>query len=72
MKKPFKSTDDIESDRTTPGVSAGAINIQIVLAFREISCGYSAISTFCQVMNMEPPMSISTYRAVNEKFTKLN
>ena len=39
------------------------------MGFREIGCGFTAMSTLCKVMNMEPPMTVSTYtfQTINAK-----
>lgn len=44
------------------------VNAGAVLAFREIGCGHSAMTTFSKVMNM--PMGASSVRQARQKGKK--
>ena len=47
--------------RRKVGQAGFDINKRIILSFREIGKGYSALEDFCGVMNMTPPMAKTTY-----------
>ena len=46
------------------------INLQTVLSFREIGCGYAKMKNFSMLMNMESPMSKRTYNNTNNQLHK--
>ena len=66
-EKEFSSCDSLKIDSKNPGVNVAALNVQSVMAFREIGCGFTAMKTFCNVMNMESPMSLRTFQTTNTK-----
>ena len=37
------------------------INIRSAIAFREVGRGYTALESFCYIMNMPPPMTRNNY-----------
>ena len=45
------------------------INTRVIIAFREIGRGFSAMETFCGFMNIPSPMSKSTFA---DKFSLLH
>ena len=47
------------------------INIQSVIAFREIGKGLECISSFCRSMNMLPPLAKKSYNRINDVLHQL-
>ena len=43
-----------------------SINLQTVIAFREMGKGYHSMCTFTSMMNMPPPMRANTYDKIND------
>ena len=62
----FFTSQRLENDGT-PGPNSHCINVQTVLAFREIGKGYEAIRSFFSCMNMPPPMSPTVFSSINGK-----
>ena len=60
----FYSSPKLE--KCTPGLDRHIINLQTVLAFREIGRGYEAIKTFSACMGMPQPMTPSVYSSIND------
>ena len=60
-------TSPTTCDKGSPGLNSFCINIQIVLAFREIGKGHEALKMFSSCMNMPQPMTAKSFSAVNEK-----
>ena len=56
-----------EIDGKVAGRKQYEVNIRSVMAFREFGKDYSAIETFCAVMNMPPPMTNKNVYAINSK-----
>ena len=44
-----------------PGQKAFDVNVLTIITFRDLGCGFYAIETFFQCMNMSPPMNQSSY-----------
>lgn len=64
-KETFSNSKNV-SNKNKSGFNIAAINLQSVMAFREIGCGFAAMQTFSRVMNMESPMSVTTYNKMNQ------
>ena len=41
--------------------------MRAIIAFREIGVGYSSMQTFCSVMNMNAPMSKSSFENIQSE-----
>ena len=54
------SSREIEQN-SLPGHNPFDINIKIIMAFREIEKGYSALEIFCGIMNMPAPMNVKAF-----------
>ena len=66
-KETFSNSKNSVNLTQKPGFNTAAINLQSVMAFREIGCGFAAMQTFSNIMNMESPMSVTTYNNINLK-----
>ena len=60
------SSREIEQNNT-PGRNPFDINIRTIMAFREIGKGYSALETFCGIMNMPAPMNVKAFNEMQLK-----
>ena len=56
----------VRSGKLPCGKSPFQVNVQSVLAFREIGKGYASIKKFSTLMNMPPAISKLTYNRINE------
>jgi hypothetical protein len=57
----FFSSAKIDKKINCVGRKRFDINTRTVIAFREMGKGFSAIETFCGIMNMNPPMNKNCY-----------
>ena len=60
---------EFETSKTTPssgGRPFNSINLQTVIAFREMGKGYHSMCTFTSMMNMPPPMRANAYDKIND------
>ena len=60
------SSREIEQNNT-PGSNPFDINIRTIMTFREIGKGYSALETFCGIMNMPAPMNVKAFNEMQLK-----
>ena len=67
-KHELYTSPTIDND-STPGLNSFCINVQTVLAFREIGKGHEPLKTFNSCMNMPQPMTAKSFAAVNEKLS---
>ena len=64
------SSREIEQNNA-PGRNPFDINIRTI-AFREIGKGYSALETFCGIMNMPAPMNVKAFNEMQLKIADAN
>ena len=67
-KHELYTSPTIDNDNT-PGLNSFCINVQTVLAFREIGKGHEPLKTFNSCMNMPQPMTVKSFSAINEKLS---
>lgn len=58
-KNTFCSSHERDTGKT--GRKSYDFNMRLIIAFREMGLGYSSMATFCNIMNMPPPMSRSSF-----------
>jgi len=63
----FSTSKVIEQKEVQVGRKMKEVNIQTVLAFREIGHGYTGIQSFCRILNMPPPMTKTNFYNLNSK-----
>ena len=52
----------VNRDQQKPVRKTFEVNARAIIAFREYGHGYSAIKSFCRIMNMPPPMSCLSFQ----------
>ncbi len=67
----FYSSATINNEKTC-GLNRSSINLQTVLAFREIGKGHEPLKTFNSCMIMLQPITAKSYLAMNDKLSNSN
>ena len=64
-KNVFCSSHERDCDKA--GRKSYYFNMRSLISFREMGLGYSSMVIFCNIMNMPPPMSKSSYESLESE-----
>eukprot|EP00794_Sanderia_malayensis_P014632 gene14632-16150_t len=66
----FYTSNEIE-EQLTPGRNAFEINYRAALAIKEIGLGYRSLNMFSQVLNLLPPVNVSSFQKTVERLNEV-